>query len=74
MMNELSKTQAASGQNVAQNNPFAVNDAGSVPADAVVYRQFNEAIPRKLILRAFLLFMGLHIAFIVSLLFWHLGG
>ena len=74
MMNELSKTRAASGQDVAQNNPFAVSDAGSVPADAVVYRRFNDAIPRKLILRAFLLFMGLHIAFIVSLLFWHLGG
>jgi len=74
MMNELSKTQAASGQNVAQNNPFAVSDAGSVPADAAVYRRFNDSIPRKLILRAFLLFMGLHIAFIVSLLFWHLGG
>ena len=74
MMNDLSQTRATSGQNVAPNNPFAVNDAGSVPADAVVYRQFNEAIPRKLILRAFLLFMGLHIAFIVSLLFWHLGG
>ena len=74
MMNELSKTRAASGQNVAQNNPFAVSDAGSVPADAAVYRRLNDAIPRKLILRAFLLFMGLHIAFIVSLLFWHLGG
>ena len=74
MMNDLSQTRAASGQNVAPNNPFAVTDAGSVPADAVVYRQFNDAIPRKLILRAFLLFMGLHIAFIVSLLFWHLGG
>jgi len=73
-MNDLSQTRATSGQNVAPNTPFAVNDAGSVPADAVVYRQFNDAIPRKLILRAFLLFMGLHIAFIVSLLFWHLGG
>ena len=74
MMNDLSQTRAASGQNVAPNNPFAVNDAGSVPSDAVAYRRFNDAIPRKLILRAFLLFMGLHIAFIVSLLFWHLGG
>ena len=47
-------TGAATLGSVALKNPFAVCDAGSVPADAVVYRVSNDAIPRQLILRTFL--------------------
>src|SRR2546422_8979875 len=51
-------TGAATLGSVALKNPFAVCDAGSVPADAVVYRVSNDATLRRLILRTFLLSAG----------------
>ncbi|PYM16416.1 MAG: hypothetical protein DME18_01530 [Verrucomicrobia bacterium] len=76
MMNDPSKTRTAVAPSTSGvlENPFAVRDAGSVRAGAAAYDQFNDSIPRKLIFRAFLFFTGLHIAFIVSLLFLHLRG